>query len=129
MSNILTFPQRGQRAAARQTRPVGFAEYVSPVPVGYSDTTRPATVQFLPDTPAKALEHSLDQHRSTLLELAHRRAAFELQMRLEENTAQLKLEAAGYKALVAGVPESDIYSLGEDMAEALHSAMNTVAGA
>lgn len=79
--------------------------------------------------PSDALEASLDNYRSTMLELAHRRKAFELQMTLEENTAQIKLEAAGYKALVAGVPESDIYALGEDMAEALSSAMDTVAGA
>jgi len=79
--------------------------------------------------PAEALETSLDEYRATMLDLSHRRQAFELQMMLETQTAQIRLEAAGYKALVAGVPESDIYGLGEDMAEALTSAMNTVAGA
>lgn len=85
------------------------------------------TVRALP--PAEKLESSLDDYRSTMLELAHRRQEFEMQMLLENNTAQIKLEAAGYKALMAGVPENDIYALGEDMAEALESAMNTVAGA
>ena len=80
-------------------------------------------------TPAEALETSLDEYRATMLDLSHRRQAFEIQMMLETQTAQIRLEAAGYKALVAGVPESDIYGLGEDMAEALSSAMNTVAGA
>jgi hypothetical protein len=78
---------------------------------------------------AEALEASLDAYRATMLELAHRRQAFEMQMTLELNTAQIKLEAAAYKAMLSGVPESDIYALGEDMADALSSAMNTVAGA
>jgi len=87
-------------------------------------------IDFKPVTaPAEALETSLDEYRATMLDLSHRRQAFELQMMLETQTAQIRLEAAGYKALLAGVPESDIYGLGEDMAEALTSAMNTVAGA
>lgn len=87
-------------------------------------------IDFKPaQAPAEALETSLDEYRATMLDLEHEKSQFALKMRMAENTAQIRLEAAGYKALLAGVPENDIYALGEDMAEALSSAMNTVAGA
>lgn len=79
--------------------------------------------------PAAKLDASLDEYRTTMLSLAHRRSNFLLEMELETNIASLKLEAAAHRAMTAGVPESEIYGLGEDMAEALSSAMNTVAGA
>lgn len=92
--------------------------------------TKPFTIPFQgKPEPMEALEQTLDNHRLTLLELAHRRAAFELKQHMAEQTAKLALEVYAYTALLTGVPETDIYELGEDMAEALESAMNTVAQA
>lgn len=124
-SNILNFPERGQHFDGRAENLRRIEETRQRMNDDWKN------VKLVPQTtaPDSTLEKSLDEHRSTMLELAHRRQAFELQMLLETNTAQIKLEAAAYKALVLGVPESDIYALGEDMAEALSSAMNTVAGA
>ena len=126
MSNISNFPTPKQR------RGIEPEVYQSPPRLASVSTLSTQKMVIPPRTglaPAEALEASLDDYRSTMLELAHRRKAFDLQMHLEENTARLKLEALAYKALVTGVPESDIYALGEDMAGALESAMETVAGA
>ena len=129
MSNIITFPRRRpQQAQTQSTAFEAVADFPAPTVNGL-DSKSFLLAQTRPSKPVEALEASLDAHRSTLLELAHRKQAFEMQMMLENNTAQIKLEAAAYRALVAGVPESDIYALGEDMAEALSSAMETVAGA
>ena len=129
MSNIIDFPRRMRQKPQTQStaQNIDGDTRTGHIP----GVTQEAKIKFLkpPASPSEALEATLDAHRSTLLELAHRRQAFELQMILENNTAQIKLEAAAYRALVAGVPESDIYGLGEDMAEALSSAMETVAGA
>ena len=128
MSNIITFPRRRPDALAEAITSIAKGEVTEGSRLVKAEHRR-ITAAPLASKPSDALEASLDNYRSTMLELAHRRQAFELQMMLETQTAQIKLEAAGYKALVAGVPESTIYGLGEDMAEALSSAMNTVAGA
>lgn len=129
MSNIINFErtwQNGTKPSGPGQRSVRTHETVTPIR-RLSET--PAILMQKPVTPVEALERALDEYRATLLELAHRKSEFALQMRMEENTAQIKLEAMAYRALVTGVPESDIYALGEDMAEALSSAMDTVAGA
>lgn len=127
MNNVSSIAERRQDRIGRQWTGQDAAAAQALAKQG---ERTPLRIQFAPTTaPAEALESSLDEYRATMLDLAHRRQAFEMQMLLESNTAKIKLEAAGYRALVAGVPENDIYGLGEDMAEALSSAMNTVAGA
>lgn len=88
-------------------------------------------VPFSKSTPNRLqdLEQSLDAHRLTMLELSQKRRAFELNEAMAMQTATLALELAAYKAMLAGVPENDIYSLDETVAEALESAMKTVAQA
>jgi len=128
MNNVSNISKRRNTAAAM----TASAEALASLPHRPRASVKGAELFAIPrptSTPAEALETSLDEYRATMLDLSHRRQAFELQMMLETQTAQIRLEAAGYKALLAGVPESDIYGLGEDMAEALTSAMNTVAGA
>ena len=129
MSNVLNFRKRSSQ---RVTAPPASESRIEQAFAVVADLDRYANVTALSKTTpnhGEALEEALDNYRATLLELAHRRAKFDMEMLLEGNMAQLKLEAAAYKAMLAGVPESDIYELGEDMAEALESAMKTVAGA
>lgn len=127
MSNVVNIEER-QAAALRRQR-TGTDSAVPQRPAGGVKGAELFRTYTPVQPPAEALEQSLDEYRATMLAVAHKRQAFELQMMLETNAAQIKLEAAGYKAMLAGVPENDIYALGEDMAEALSSAMETVAGA
>lgn len=127
MSNVVSIEDR-QAAALRRQR-TGTDSAVPQRPTGGVKGAELFRTYTPAQPPAEALEQALDTYRATVLEMAHERQAFELQMMLKANTAQIKLEAAGYRAMLAGVPESDIYGLGEDMAEALTSAMDTVAGA
>ena len=127
MDNIIAFPSH--KSHESHARIPLTSHGVSPQRQLLRSIEQLDRVLTAPAQPREALEKSLDAHRAALLDLAHRRQQFELQMRIEENTAQIRLEAAAYRAMLAGVPESDIYALGEDMAEALSSAMDTVAGA
>ena len=127
MDNIIAFPSHKSHESHARIPLPRVDSLPAMTPFTAPERSAPAVTTLL--QPREALEKSLDAHRAALLDLAHRRQQFDLQMRIEENTAQIRLEAAAYRAMLAGVPESDIYALGEDMAEALSSAMDTVAGA
>lgn len=128
MSNILNFRHRPSRGQVVMTTPMVDHDLEisarTPIQEAFKVPFSKPTPNLLQD-----LEQALDAHRLTMLELAHKRKAFELNEAMAMQTATLALELAAYKAMLAGVPENDIYSLDETVAEALSSAMNTVAQA
>lgn len=129
MSNVVNFEDRVAKTAAGMMQPRVLPTHSR----GGRTSAAVENSKMIPWKPARpaadALESALDDYRAAMLEQAHQRQAFELQALLNANTAKIKLEAAAYRAMLDGVPESDIYGLGEDMADALSSAMETVAGA